>query len=153
MGHVRDTFHVDAPIDACWELATNPYRLTEWQSGLIETKDISGPTDRAGAGYTATFRLAGRKLDGHFEATRVEKPNLLEFKGTSPGGGKVSGSTRFQPASGGTDVTTDFTIDLPGGFLGDIADKLFLEKQVERELKHSNENFKALCEAKVPAHA
>lgn len=43
--------------------------------------------------------------------------------------------------------------ELPGGFFGDIADRLFMERQIERDVKHSNENFKALCEAKVPAHA
>jgi hypothetical protein len=42
---------------------------------------------------------------------------------------------------------------LPGGFFGGIADKVFIERQIERDIKHSNENFKALCEAKVPASA
>jgi hypothetical protein len=42
--------------------------------------------------------------------------------------------------------------ELPGGFFGGIADKLFMERQIERDIKLSNANFKALCEAKVPSH-
>jgi hypothetical protein len=43
--------------------------------------------------------------------------------------------------------------ELPGGFFGGIADKLFMERQIERDIKHSNATFKALCEAEVLAHA
>jgi hypothetical protein len=43
--------------------------------------------------------------------------------------------------------------ELPGGFIGDLAFKLFAERAVERDLRHSNENFKAIVEAEVPVHA
>jgi hypothetical protein len=42
---------------------------------------------------------------------------------------------------------------LPGGFAGSVADKLFVERAIERDVKHSMENFKAICEAEtsIPA--
>jgi uncharacterized membrane protein len=43
--------------------------------------------------------------------------------------------------------------EVPAGFLGHIADRLFLEKAMERQMRHTAENFKALAEAKVPALA
>jgi carbon monoxide dehydrogenase subunit G len=87
MGHLQEQIHVDAPIEAVWDLVTDTQRLVEWQSGLVEVKDSTGKLDRVGAGYSPVFRFAGRKLEGHFEVTRMEKPNSLEFMGTSPGGG------------------------------------------------------------------
>jgi hypothetical protein len=46
-----------------------------------------------------------------------------------------------------------FDYELPGGFFGDMADKLFMERAIERDLRHSNQNLKALCEAKAAVHA
>lgn len=43
--------------------------------------------------------------------------------------------------------------ELPAGLFGQLADKLFLEKAMERDLRHSTENFKALVEAKAPVLA
>ena len=37
------------------------------------------------------------------------------------------------------------------GILGQIADRLFVERTVERDLDHSLANFKALVETKLPA--
>jgi uncharacterized membrane protein len=153
MGHVREQFHIDAPIEAVWDLAVDVQRLVEWQSGLVEVKDATGKLDRVGASYSPVFRFAGRKLDGHFEVTRIEKPNLIEEKGTSPGGGKATTTFKLGRSGSGTDVSSEIDYELPGGFFGNIADKLFMERQIERDIKHSNANFKALCEAKVPAHA
>ena len=33
--------------------------------------------------------------------------------------------------------------------IGGVADKLFVERAIERDTKHSVENFKAICEAEV----
>jgi coenzyme Q-binding protein COQ10 len=153
MGRVRDQFRVGAPIEAVWDLATDTSRMVEWQSALVEVRDATGKLDRIGAAYSPVYRFAGRKLEGHFEVTRVEKPTLLEFKGTAPGGGKATQTLKLDRADSGTDVSFEIDYELPGGFFGGIADKLFMERQIERDIKHSNENFKALCEAKVPAHA
>lgn len=153
MGHVREQFHIDAAIEAVWDLAVDVQRFVEWRSGLVEVKDATGKLDRVGASYSPVLRFAGRKLDGHFEVTRVEKPNLLEEKGTSPGGGKATATLKLERAGSGTDASFEIDYELPGGFFGGIADKLFIERQIERDIKHSNANFKALCEAKVPAHA
>jgi len=84
--------------------------------------------------------------------TRVEKPNLIETKGRLAGGGRATGTTRFAPSGSGTDITTELDYELPGGVLGGIVDKAFMERQIERELKHSAETYKDLLEAKVPAH-
>jgi carbon monoxide dehydrogenase subunit G len=153
MGHLREEFHVDAPAEAVWDLVTDTQRLVEWQSGLVEVKDATGKLDRVGAAFSPVFRFAGRRLEGRFEVTQIEKPNLLEMKGTSPGGGKATQTLKLDGAGPGTDISFEMDYELPGGFIGGIADKLFMERQIERDIKHSNENFKALCEAKVPAHA
>jgi uncharacterized membrane protein len=153
MGHIRESIHVDAPIEQVWELGAKCERYPEWQTGLVEVRDCTGPIDHVGAKYTIVYKSMGRKLDATFEVTRAEKPRLIEQKGTIPGGGHGTLLQTAEPAGGGTDITLTMDYELPGGFIGDLANKLFMERALERDIRHSNENFKALCEAeaKVPA--
>jgi len=153
MGHVREKLHISAPIEVCWDLGSDANRILEWQVGVLEVKGITGRLDRVGASYSPVLSIAGRKIDSRWEVTKVDKPRLVELTGTAPGGGKAKSSTWLEPSGDGTDLTFEIDYDLPGGVVSDIADKLFMERAVERQIRHSNENFKALCEAKVPAHA
>ena len=153
MGHIRHTFHVDAPPERVWELAADAKRIPEWNVSFIEVKDVSGPLDRVGASYTSVLKLAGRRLEGRWELSRVEAPSLAELTGSAPGGGRGTYTARYEAAEGGTDVTWELEYELPGSFVGGIADKLFVERANERDFRHSAENFKAIVEAEVTAHA
>ena len=153
MGHVVNRFHVDAPPERVFELSIQAERFPEWVNTLVEVKDVSAPLDRVGASYTGVMKIAGRRLEGRWEVTRVEKPRYLETTGTAPGGGRATTITRLEPAGGGTDSTFELDYELPGGFLGGAVDKLFVERAMERDVIHSGENLKAICEAEVLAHA
>jgi uncharacterized membrane protein len=50
-------------------------------------------------------------------------------------------------------MTIDLDYELPGGFLGGVADKLFAERAMARDVRHSSENFKALVEQEAAALA
>jgi coenzyme Q-binding protein COQ10 len=153
MGHVHTTTQVDGPTEAAFEFGVNPERVAEWFAMVVEVKDVSGPLDTVGAGYTAVMKIAGRKLDARWEVARVEKPRLLELKGATPGGGTATFTMQYAQVADGTEITVDCEYELPGGFVGGVADKLFVERAVEREFKHSMENFKAIVEAEVPVQA
>lgn len=153
MGHVVNRFHCDAPPERVFELSIQSERIPEWQTNLVEVKDATGPLDRVGASYVGVMKIGGRRLDGRWEVSRVEKPRYLELRGTAPGGGQATVINRFEPAPGGTDLTFELDYELPGGFVGGLADKLFVERSLERDVRHSGENFKAICEAEVLAHA
>lgn len=153
MGHVLQTGHIDAPPEKAFALAIDAARIPEWNSSVVEVKDISGSMDQVGSSYVSVLKLGGRPLEGRWEVSRVERPRLLEYTGTAPGGGRASANNRFEASDSGTDITIEIEYDLPGGFIGGIADKLFVERAIERDVKHSVENFKAICEAEaqVPA--
>ncbi|MGH2380337.1 MAG: SRPBCC family protein [Candidatus Limnocylindria bacterium] len=149
MGHVLQSGHIDAPPEKAFAMAIDATRIAEWNSSVVETKDITGSLDRVGASYVAILKLGGRRVEGRWEVSKVEKPGLLEITGTAPGGGRATATNRFEPAGAGTDVTIEIDYDLPGGFVGGMADKLFVERAIDRDVKHSVENFKAICETEV----
>jgi uncharacterized protein YndB with AHSA1/START domain len=149
MGHVLQTGHIDAPPDKVFALATDAARIPEWNSSVIEVKDIIGSLDQVGSSYVSVLKLGGRPLEARWEVSGVERPRLLEFTGTAPGGGRATSKNRFESAGAGTELSIEVDYELPGGFAGSIADKLFVERAIERDVKHSVENFKAICEAEV----
>ena len=153
MGHVLQTGHIDASPDRAFALALDAARIPEWNSSVIEVKDITGSMDLVGSSYVAVLKLGGRRLEGRWEVSRVETPRVLEFTGTAPGGGRAAAKNHFEPSGGGTDITIEIEYELPGGFVGGMADKLFVERAIERDVKHSVENFKAICEAAVQVPA
>ncbi len=54
----------------------------------------------------------------------------MELKGVAPGGGSASLIMTIVPAGGGTDIVTEMGYELPGGFVGAIADRIFVERAI-----------------------
>jgi uncharacterized protein YndB with AHSA1/START domain len=150
MTNVRITTHFDAPIERVFELATDYGRYAEWNVSYAEVMQVSGPVDKVGTKIHSVMKILGRKMEGWGEVVDVERPKYLKIAGTGLEGGKLTYSERFTRVASGTDIEFDCDYELPAGILGHIADRLFVEKAVERDLRHSMENFKALVEAKQP---
>ena len=151
MGHVRVSEHINAPIDQVWDLNANCERVPEWNVNVIEVKDCPGRLDRVGAKATTVTRVMGRKIEGSAETTKADKPHAFAQKLVGAGGAKATVSVTYAEAGGGTDTTIELDYDLPMGMFAGIAEKL-LGGSIERDVRHSMENFKAMCEATVPAH-
>ena len=142
MGHLRLSEHINAPIDHVWEINASCERLPEWNVVIV---------DRVGAKATTVARIFGRKIEGTQETTKADKPHAYALKVSGAGGAKATLGITFTEARGGTDATIEIDYELPMGLFAGVAEKL-LGGSIERDLRHSQENFKALCEATVPAH-
>ncbi len=147
MGEVHMRWHLAVSPEQAFAFGAMAERLPEWDSSMVEVKDVSGPLDTVGARYTGVMKLAGRRLEGRWQVTRVERPGLVELKSVTPGGGNARLVIRYLPVAGGTDMTEDLTYTLPGGFMGVLADWLFVERAIERQFQQSGRNLKALLEA------
>jgi uncharacterized membrane protein len=150
MGHVRLSEHINAPIDHVWDMNVSCERLPEWNVNVVEVRDCPGRLDRVGAKATTIGRVMGRKVEGQLETIRAEKPRAFEQRITGAGGIVASINASFAAADGGTDVTVELDYTFPAGFFGGIAEKL-LGGSLERDTRHSMENFKELSEATAPA--
>lgn len=151
MTHLRMTAHYDAPIEKVFELAIDYRRYPEWNVAYDVVDEVKGPPDVVGSKIHAVMVLMGRKMEGWAEIVEVDKPRILKFTGTGTQGGSVTSLYRFTPVgTTGTDAEFETDYELPAGFLNQFADKLFIQRSVERNIRHSMENFKALVEAQVP---
>ena len=152
MGHVHHEYHIDAPPEVAWALGRDPNRMPEWNTTTVSVKDVHGPLDRKGATYTTVSKIAGRPLEVQWQVEQADSARMTEATGSSPRGGSAHLIVRYEPDGSGTKLVVDLDYELPMGFLGDLADKLFAERAMIRDIHHSGENFKALVEeeAMVP---
>lgn len=130
MRHASSTIHVDVAPAEAFDLFADVKQIPEWYFPKVEVADVTGRLDAEGAGYTVISSFGGRS-ELHWKATRVERPHLIEAR--CAGDMAATMVARFEPVSGGTDVTLE----------GDYEASLGLE--VEQSLK----DFKALVEAEA----
>jgi uncharacterized membrane protein len=149
MAHVQIKEHFEAPIDRVFELSTDFKRYPEWNVSYPEVREVTGPI-AVGTKIHAVTKVLGRSLEGWTEIVEVEPPRYLKTKGTSLQGGYLNVEYRLTPAGTGTDFAVEIEYELPAGILGQVFDHLFVERTIERDLRHSIENFKALVEARQP---
>lgn len=149
MGHVHIEHHIDAPIEHVWDLAMQTERIPEWNP-YQEIHDLDGSFEKVGSTFEGTIKVLGRTIEGRGTIAEVEKPHLLHMKVTTVGGEKSDYVYRYETAGSGMLCVMDVEYELPGGLLGGMLDRLFVERSIEREMKQAAENFAALAEATVP---
>ena len=153
MAHVTMTEHFEAPIEQVFDLLMNIERWPEWMPGLIDVKEVTGPLDTVGTRIHEEMRLMGRKIEGWDEVVEVDRPRLWKIATPEGGGMKGTATYRLTPAGTGTNFEGEGDYELPMGVLGQVADRLFVDRAMERQMRHALENFKAIVEAKALVHA
>src|SRR5215218_8343608 len=63
MGHIHESVHIDAPVEAAWRLGRDASRMPEWNTTTVEVKDVTGPLEQVGSRVTLVSKVAGRRLD------------------------------------------------------------------------------------------
>ena len=146
MTHLRITSQYEAPIERVFALVTDFAHYPEWNVTYTEIKEVVGQPDRVGTRIHAIMRFLGRTMEGWGELVEVDPPRLFRIAGTSTEGGRLDVAYRLTPAGTGTDLVIEADYELPAGIFGKLADRLFVERAVERDLRHSIENFRAFVE-------
>lgn len=152
MAHGTITDHTDVPIERVFDLYIDIKRWPEWMPGLVEIKQVTGPLDTVGTRILEVSRFLGRTMESWDEVAEVNRPRLVKMTSRSEHV-RSSMTLQLSPAGGGTDIVVDYDFETPAGFFGHLADRLFIDKAMERQGRHAVENFKALVEAEalVPA--
>jgi uncharacterized membrane protein len=148
---VRKVAHLEAPPQQVFELGIDFKRWPEWNVNYHEAPEIlgAGPIG-IGTKIRSTMHVLGRKSEGTAEIVEFDPPKLMKTNGTSTDGGTMTLTYRLAPAGRGCDLEVVAEYESTAGILGQIADRLFIERTVERDIEHSLANFKALVETKVP---
>lgn len=144
MTTLEASIYIEAPWEDVEAVSLQPERLPEWYAG-VERVESDGIFPAVGGTITLSYRAAGIPFDT--DMTMVEhvegQYTLYELNGM------ITGTTRWDvaPEQTGTVLTATFEYEMPGGGLGQIADKLFVEKMNAQNLEKSLKNLAKLVEA------
>ena len=118
MGRLTVSTEFRAPVARVWSLFADPARWTEWNGEWSEIRDVRGPFDHTGSGYTQVLRMFGREWLGKWEVTGCEPGVWRTVAGTLPFGVPFRGDERFEEIDGRTRVRIDVEWTTPWGWLG-----------------------------------
>ena len=153
MGHIRESIHINAPIDRVWALGADYTRWPEWQTNLVEVKETSGVPGEPGFAYTAVYRTLGRKIEAHFTVTKAEAPRFAEEKADMPGIGEITTTLVLQEApDGGVFSTWTMDYEMTAGFVGSLLDRLLFERALE-DRKSTRLNSSHIQKSRMPSSA
>jgi len=148
MGHLRDSIHIDAPVEKVDKFTDDPHNWPTFMEGMGAPDKVTGD---GGVGTEVEFTviMAGVRLH---ETSRV-----VEERRDPDGGSHVRfdivgpmpawQTWDLKPENGGSLVSVEMEYTLPGSVLGKVADRLVGEKMGERDIHHGLENLKLLMES------
>jgi len=150
MAHIALETTITAPLGADLAVLRTPARRPEWMTNLHEVRNVAGQDSEESWEYTYT--MLGRPFTGKIYVRELEVPRYIKLEVT----GGIAGSQEWR-LTGAPDGTTtlrltfDYAVPLTLG--GALADKLFIERQNERQMRTALENLKNLVEHEHPVQA
>ena len=122
-------------------------RLPEWFAG-IEKATSDGVYPNPGGKVILTYKVAGITFEATSTSLEYEYGRFGRYKLE----GMITGNNEeiLEPVEGGTRFTIKFDYQMPGGGVGKIVDRLYVEKMNAKNLEESLKNLKALVELEEP---
>ncbi len=148
MTRIERSIAVAQSPERVFDALTDLDRLPEWATIVVETGDVSQRPVQAGTTFRQTIRVAGRHLDTDWRVVEWDRPHHVVYEATALLGGRLWMRQRVTPEGDGSRVALEIDYDLPGGILGDIADRAFLEERNQREAEESLGNLQRLLEGR-----
>jgi uncharacterized membrane protein len=145
MTHIERSITIDAPPEAVFAELIDLHRLQRW-STITASHEGSKETLKVGDEFTQSIRVAGINLPTSWHCVECDPPNSVAYEATASGGGRLSMRQVVVGVGEGSRVELDVDYELPGGFLGEVADRLYAERRNQREAEHSLQNLKDLVE-------
>jgi hypothetical protein len=151
VGFVNLSRHFEVPPERVFATVTDPSRLATWLT-LVEELNGSTPTLQAvGDGFQARMRLGHRHLDVAWRVTKVIEDRVLLVEGSGYGdGGSAAARFEFGAWDGGCQLEVELEYELPGGFVTELADRLWVERSIAHDLERSLDRLQELT-APLPA--
>ncbi len=130
-----------------FEVLADLDRLPSWASVVVENHDTPPKPLSVGHTFRQTVRVVGQNLQSDWKVTELERPQRVAYEATAPGGGQLTMRQMVSAREGGSRVELEIDYELPGGLLGELVDRAYVERRNEREAEHSLQNLKELLEA------
>lgn len=143
MPRIRESVHINRPVDEVFAYATDPANQTLIASNMIEY-DLDAPSMAKGARASGTTRVAGKRINWTSEVTEYDEGSRVEIRSIdAPMDFEIAWS--YEQDGDATLVTFEQTVPDTGGFFGKLTDPI-VTKMYSRDVRSNLENLKTLLE-------
>lgn len=140
---LQQTILFQGSLDDVWDLFVDPVRWQRWNTEWAEIRNVRGPFDHAGAGYTQVLKMLGRERLGEWQVLACEPKRWRQVGGTLPLGIPFHGRDEFHVVPQGTEVSLELECALPLGALGRAAGRL-LRPVLQRQIRTNGDRAREL---------
>jgi polyketide cyclase/dehydrase/lipid transport protein len=141
-GRLAATIQIAGPIERVFR--TYVERFPEWNTAL-RIRPVRLTPELAGSEYLVSYDLLGRSLEGTLQLVAAEPPTMVRYEQRGFGR-RLWYVTTFHPTPAGTRVDVSGDYELPDGAIPRIADRLVIERFIQRDIDASHERLRWLCE-------
>lgn len=143
MAKVERSIVINAPTETIDKIALDASRLPEWYVGITEVKPDSLYPEVDGR-VLLVYKITGVTFRLALTVQELVRGHHISYQMA----GMMVGTQEwfYTPESGRTRLTALVEYEIPGGALGEIADKLVIERLNMKNLEQSLENLKTLVE-------
>jgi uncharacterized membrane protein len=143
MTTVERSIYIDAPPDVSFDVGHDAGHWLDWYAGM-QSVQPDNVYPAVGSRVDIANKTAGLTLNMTLTVADYVPGQTIAYQVE----GMVTGTIQwdYQPDGDGTLVTAHFDYEMPGGALGQIADRLVVERANAANLEASLENLKGLIE-------
>ena len=136
---------INAPLQKVFTYVTTPENWPRFVTSLVDIRNLSTKSVRAGTKFEWTYRMLGVNLEGKGKVIEYtqDKYFSMEMGGAFP----MREVYHFKGNSKVTTLELELQYEVPGKVLGAIANRLVVEKLNKKEAAAVIKKVKDLCEA------
>ncbi len=147
MPYVEKEVLINVPPEKVFDLIANqPERMAEWWPPIEDQTRVTPPPTQVGSRSSYVYKMMGVTIKGEHEVMEMT-PNR-HLKVVTISGIDSTFDFHFEPVGADSThliVRVDYT--LPGSFLGQMLNKLVIERKNEEDLEKGLQNLKAILES------
>ncbi|RMF79109.1 MAG: hypothetical protein D6737_12610 [Chloroflexi bacterium] len=143
MTTIEHSIFINASAEEIDAVTLDATRLPEWYPG-VESAQPDDVYPEVGGQAQIVYKVVGIKFDVTFTVRELNRGHGATFE--IDGMIKGTNTWTYTPEGDGVRVTAVYDYEMPGGGLGQVANKLVVQKMNDENLKKSLENLKALVE-------
>ncbi len=143
MTTVERSIYIDAPPDVSFNTGIDAEHWLDWYAGM-QSVEADNVYPDVGGRVAVSNKSAGVTLDLTLTVINYIPGQTIAYQMD----GMITGTMQwdYQPDGSGTHLTAIFDYEVPGGTLGQIADRLIVERANTANLEASLESLKGLIE-------
>ena len=145
MAHISKSIKIKAPLSKVFDYVTSPENWTTYVTSLVDVRNVSDKTPKAGATFEWTYRMLGMNFNGKGSIVEFEQNRRfsMEMEGSFP----IREDFYFEEDAGATTIRFEIKYDIPGKVLSVLSSSSVVEKMNAKEASTVLEKLKTICEA------